>query len=168
MTVPAEVLRIHLAYSAWAAERILECTGELATDEWTRDFQTADRSVLGTLSHIYAADRIWLERMKQEPFSGFRRDLNIEELRTERPAVQDGWREWAIALTDESAAAPLHYCDLAGNPYTQPVWQLVLHVVNHATHHRGQAAGFLRAMGHKPPKLDLVYFYRERDAAAAA
>jgi len=37
-------------------------------------------------------------------------------------------------------------------------------VVNHATHHRGQAVGFIRAMGHQPPKLDLIFYYREQDA----
>ena len=49
---------------------------------------------------------------------------------------------------------------MSGNRFNQPVWQLVLHVVNHGTHHRGQVSGFLRAMGHKPPKLDLVSYYR--------
>jgi uncharacterized damage-inducible protein DinB len=52
--------------------------------------------------------------------------------------------------------------DLRGNTWTQPFWQLVLHVVNHATHHRGQVSGFLRAMGRVPPPLDLVAFYRAR------
>jgi len=41
-----------------------------------------------------------------------------------------------------------------------PLWQILLHVVNHATHHRGQVSGFLRAMGHTPPPLDLIAFYR--------
>jgi uncharacterized damage-inducible protein DinB len=52
------------------------------------------------------------------------------------------------------------YRDLKGNPWRTPLWQIVLHVVNHATHHRGQAAGFLRALGHAPPPLDLIAYYR--------
>jgi len=54
----------------------------------------------------------------------------------------------------------ISYSDMSGNPWKQPLWQLILHVVNHGTHHRGQVSGFLRAMGHVPPKLDLVNYYR--------
>jgi uncharacterized damage-inducible protein DinB len=49
---------------------------------------------------------------------------------------------------------------MRGRTWTQPIWQLVLHVVNHGTHHRGQVSGFLRTMGRVPPVLDLVAFYR--------
>ena len=55
------------------------------------------------------------------------------------------------------------YSDMRGNPWRQPVGHLVLHVVNHATHHRGQVSGFLRAMGHTPPKIDLVFYYLKVD-----
>src|SRR5689334_14480347 len=85
MSVTADVLRGHLAYSAWAAARILDAASSLTPEEWTRDFQTADNSVLGTLSHIYAADRIWLERVHSEPFSGFKNKLTVEELQAEWP-----------------------------------------------------------------------------------
>ena len=45
-------------------------------------------------------------------------------------------------------------------------WQIVTHVVNHGTHHRGQVSGFLRTMGHTPPPLDLSFYYREQAAHA--
>jgi uncharacterized damage-inducible protein DinB len=64
-------------------------------------------------------------------------------------------------LTRESAASILEYQDLKGNPWRQSVWQIVLHVVNHATHHRGQVSGFLRSMGHTPPPVDLIAYYRQ-------
>jgi uncharacterized damage-inducible protein DinB len=54
---------------------------------------------------------------------------------------------------------------MRGNPWRQPLGQLVLHVVNHGTHHRGQVSAFLRMMGHVPPKLDLVTYYRDTAAA---
>jgi uncharacterized damage-inducible protein DinB len=50
---------------------------------------------------------------------------------------------------------------MKGTPWKQPLWKLVLHVVNHGTHHRSQVSGFLRTLGHAPPPLDLVYFYRQ-------
>jgi uncharacterized damage-inducible protein DinB len=55
---------------------------------------------------------------------------------------------------------------MRGNRWQQPPWQIVLHVVNHGTHHRGQVSGFLRAMGQTPPPVDLSMFYRTRAAGA--
>jgi uncharacterized damage-inducible protein DinB len=49
-----------------------------------------------------------------------------------------------------------------GKPFETPVWQIVLHVVNHATLHRGQAMALLRQLGMKPPPTDLIFFYREQ------
>ena len=70
------------------------------------------------------------------------------------------WDQCLAEMTDDSVRADLTYQDMRGNTWSQPVWKLVFHVVNHATHHRGQAAGFLRTMGRTPPALDLVAFYR--------
>ena len=71
-----------------------------------------------------------------------------------------GWRDWAAGLTDENVASEAAYQDLKGNPHTTQWWKIVLHVVNHGTHHRGQVSGFLRTMGHLPPPLDLMAYYR--------
>jgi uncharacterized damage-inducible protein DinB len=48
---------------------------------------------------------------------------------------------------------------MRGRSFRQALVVIVLHVVNHGTHHRGQASGFLRAMGHTPPELDLDLYY---------
>jgi uncharacterized damage-inducible protein DinB len=162
MMISAEVLRLHLAYSAWASGKLLEAAAQLSGDELNRDFQTADRSVLGTLVHVFAADRVWLARLRGEGPGPFITDADrsFPVLEREWPRIQDGWNQWGAALTDASINEPVSYRDLKGRAWTQPLWQPVLHVVNHATHHRGQAAGFLRAMGHEPPALDLIFYYR--------
>lgn len=162
MPVSAEVLRSHLAYTAWASHMLVEAAKSLPHEELTRDFGTADKSVLGSLVHIYAADRVWLARFKGEATRAFVTDVDhdLAVLENDWPALHRRWEAWAGDLTDEAGHAELSYTDLSGRSWRQPVWQLVMHVVNHGTHHRGQVAGFLRSMGYTPPKLDLVHYYR--------
>jgi len=155
MIVSAEVVRSHIGYHAWASSLLVEAAGELTQEELTRDFGTADKSVLGTLVHVFGADRLWLARLKGEPATTYLTDpdYRFTVLQNDWPALYQRWKEWAGGLTDEAAQTDVSYSDMRGNPWRQPLGQLVLHVVNHGTHHRGQVSGFLRAMGHAPPKL---------------
>jgi uncharacterized damage-inducible protein DinB len=162
MPASADTLRLHLDYSAWASHRMLEAASKLREEELTRDFKTADKNVASTLAHAFAADRVWLGRIQGNPPATFidDKDRQFGVLQKEWPVLQQRWKEWAAPLTDQDVVAKISYRDLKGNPYESPLWQILLHVVNHATHHRGQAAGFLRSMGHTPPPLDLIAFYR--------
>ena len=162
MAASADTLRLHLDYSAWATNRLLGAAATLSHEDLTRDFKTSDKNVVDTLAHVFAADRIWLARIHGESPATFitDEDRQLPALQSAWPALQKKWKDWAAPLTDESVQAKIAYRDMKGNPYEQPLWQILLHVVNHGTHHRGQAAGFLRAMGHPPPALDLIAFYR--------
>jgi uncharacterized damage-inducible protein DinB len=162
MPVSADTLRLHLAYSAWASGRLLEAAAKLTPEDLTRDFRTADQNVVGTLAHAFAADRVWLTRVKGESPSTFisEEDRRLDFLAKEWPALHERWKGWTDPLSDQDVQRTIAYKDIKGNPYQSPLWQILLHVVNHATHHRGQVSGFLRAMGHVPPPLDLIAYYR--------
>src|SRR3954454_8781931 len=84
-----EALRGHIEYNAWASSRLVDAAAALSTADLTRDFQTADHSVLGTLAHIYAADRVWLSRLAGAPFPGFvtEADRNLRALQDDWPAL---------------------------------------------------------------------------------
>jgi uncharacterized damage-inducible protein DinB len=158
----AEVLRLQIDYTAWASLHLLDAAAQLTPEELTRDFQTADRSILGTLAHIFAGDRIWLARFAAVPIPEFITDADrdLAALQRDWPALLEQWKLWVLGLTDEQVMAPLSYTDLRGRHWTQPLWQLALHVVNHGTHHRGQVSGFLRSLGRTPPPTDLHVYYR--------
>lgn len=152
----------HLAYTVWATNHLLKAVAAIPGEQLVHDFKTADRSIIGTLAHIFAADRLWLDRVH-----GRRRKSFIEEcdrdltlLRGEWPALFAEWRRWVSACPNDRLGDPIAYADMAGNPYQCPASEIILHVVNHATHHRGQVSGFLRTLGHTPPPLDLIRFYR--------
>jgi uncharacterized damage-inducible protein DinB len=158
--ISPDVARSHLAYTEWATARILAAARELSSAELARDFGTANKSVLGTLTHVFGADRVWLARLEggaQE----WPREYDLAGLESDWIALYARWRSWAAGRDETTLAERVDYRDLKGNPWVSPVWQIVLHVVNHGTHHRGQVAGFLRSMGKTPPPLDLIAYYRQ-------
>ena len=162
MSVSAEGLRRHLAYTAWATDRLMRVVEQIPAEHLNHDFETADRTILGTLVHTFGADRIWLRRVLGEPVAAFLtdEDRRFSTLQREWPLVLSRWQEWAHSLDDQGAQAVVSFQDRQGNPFSSARWEIVLHVVNHGTHHRGQVSGFLRKLGHAPPILDLIWYYR--------
>jgi uncharacterized damage-inducible protein DinB len=159
--ITSETAQFLIDYTAWASRLMVEAAGRLSPEELTRDFSTADKSVLGTLAHIYGADRAWLARVEGAPQSWLTEsDYQLAVLEKDWPVIHERWGLWAGRLDDAALASELAYTDLKGNPHRQPLWQVVMHVVNHGSHHRGQVSGFLRAMGHTPPGLDMTRYYR--------
>lgn len=162
MHVSIDTLKLHIDYTIWATQRVLEAAAALTPAELNRDFETADKSVLGTLLHIYSADFAWIERTDGRSVTAvpYAKDASLEWLQKEWPRVWERWKVYVGGLTEEAAEIEIAYRTLKGDPYRSAPWQIVMHVVNHASHHRGQAAGFMRSMGKTPPVLDLMYYYR--------
>jgi uncharacterized damage-inducible protein DinB len=164
MPVTASDLRAHMRYSAWASRRLVDVAATLEEAELTRDFATGDKTVVGTLAHVFAADRIWLARVQGRATARFidEADRKLDVLRYDWPPLIAQWDVLLGAETDASVTRVIEYPNLKGDLFATPLWQIVLHVVNHGTHHRGQVSGFVRAMGHTPPPVDLIAYYREQ------
>jgi uncharacterized damage-inducible protein DinB len=151
-----ENIRLHISYSGWASRRLLDAALALPEEQQRREFGVSHKSLIGTLEHIFFADRIWFARTVDPSV------LESEEtLSLAWPLLQKRWEDWAAALTPEEIMRVIDYKDLKGNPHSTPVWQIALHVVNHATLHRGQAMSLLRQSGVAPPPTDLIFYYRE-------
>ena len=161
--ISTDLIKQHIAYTRWATDRIMRAVEQLPPEQLEHDFQTADRTILNTLVHTFGADRVWLLRVLGEKPTVFLADdeRNLATLQREWPIVLSRWAAWAETVQDPRA--PISHLDLKGNPWHHELWEVVLHVVNHATHHRGQVSGFLRTLGHTPPQLDLIRFYRKID-----
>ena len=133
-------------------------------EELSRDLGNSQGGVLGTLVHIYQADRIWLSRLKGTPrftLGGYGRILDARlagrRMGTNmRTSFSSGYQPPA------TCRRYLTYKNLAGQEHRLPIWQVVLHVVNHATYHRGQITTMLRQLGYTPIATDLHVFYLMR------
>jgi uncharacterized damage-inducible protein DinB len=160
---PAEA-RVHLRYSAWASRKLVEAVGAVPDADFEKPVGISHGSLLGTLAHILWADWLWFTRVV-EPMEkpGHTREV----LETDWPELQDKWIAWAEHASDSEINRVVEYTSiLDGRIARTPAWQIVMHVVNHATLHRGQVMGMLRQMGMAPPHTDLMNFYRELAAAA--
>jgi uncharacterized damage-inducible protein DinB len=121
---------------------------------------------LGTLAHVHWGDWLWFTRVV-EPIQ--KPDPTREAIEVVWPALQGKWIAWAEQGGDAEINRVVEYVSiLDGQKARTPAWQIVLHVVNHATLHRGQVMGMLRQMGIAPPHTDLMNFYRELAAAQSA
>jgi uncharacterized damage-inducible protein DinB len=171
----AEHYRLLLEYNAWANEQVLEKAALAGEGDY---FAAADGLSFGslhaTLVHALVAEIVWLARWQGgRPPESVRDARQAERLaREEIPTferLRDLWAEeqakmasFAAALTDEQVEAALAYEDLQGNAWSQPLWQLMTHLLNHGTQFRAEAAVRLTQLGLSPGDLDLIVWLRRR------
>ena len=160
MKIDASFLALQLDYTRWASERSLQAARVLTLDELGRALGDSYKGVLGTLVHIYQSDRIWLSRLQGTPrftLGDLAEVWTLDSLAQAWSKTALTYRDWLSGVSD--VEAKLHYKNLAGQEHSLPLWQVVLHVVNHATYHRGQITTMLRQLGHRPVPTDLHVFY---------
>jgi uncharacterized damage-inducible protein DinB len=157
---------LHLRYSAWASRKLVEALRAVPDADIEKPAGISHGSLLGTMAHIAWADWLWFTRVV-EPME--KPGETREVLETVWLELLDKWVAWAERSSDAELNRMVEYRSiLDGKMARTPAWQIVLHVVNHGTLHRGQAMGMLRQMGIAPPHTDLMNFYRELAAAGEA
>ncbi|MDE3108651.1 MAG: DinB family protein [Acidobacteriota bacterium] len=166
-----EDIRLLYDFNAWANNRTLDACAALTPEQLTRDLGSSFKSVRDTLAHIYGAQWIWLERWHGRIPSGLPSAADfpdLEVLRRRFAEIDRNLVDYAASLTSDDLQRAISYKTTAGSPQTQPLWQMLQHLANHGTYHRGQIAAMLRQLGTKASSTDLIGFYRERAAKAGA
>ncbi len=152
------------AYNRWANARIYEAALAMPDEAYRRPIGVFFGTLHGTLNHILAADRIWLKRITGRGDAPDRLDAILFEdpIALARARVAEDARIAAtVAALDETAlATTLTYTTTAGVTNVQPLGEVLLHVFNHQTHHRGQAHACCSILTGTAPPLDLLAFQR--------
>jgi uncharacterized damage-inducible protein DinB len=154
-------------YHYWARDRMLDALEALTPEQYTRDLGSSFRSVRDTIVHTYGAEWNWYLRWVSSSPTGFPDPQEFPDV----AAIRAAWRsqEQKVRLLVNSLASAnqldrvLRYRTLDGQEMESAFSQMLQHVVNHATFHRGQVTTMLRQLGAPAPKpQDLIRFYRER------
>lgn len=151
-----------LDYTAWATGRLLGALLPVAKDDLRRDLNSSHGGIGGTLTHLYGSDVIWTARLCSRPAVRFTDLPALPPLHLLQPqwlALQTGRRDFVAGLEPHQ---DIVYANLKGEAQCSTVAEIVRHVVNHGTYHRGQIVTMLRQLGHAAPNTDLIAFYRTR------
>lgn len=160
MNLDSQFLRQQLEYSFRASEQVLQSLRPVAEEDLRRNLGNSHGGLLDAAVHIFQADRIWLSRVTGNPLPSLAKpgeSWTLDTLTAAWREVGRQWLEWAGTVRDVREI--LAYRNLSGQPYEMELWQVVFHLVNHATYHRGQITTMLRQIGHTPVPTDLHTFY---------
>jgi uncharacterized damage-inducible protein DinB len=152
-------------YNVWANTRQLEAAAQLTTDQYMQDFKASHGGIHGTLTHIVAAQKLWLSRWRGTPddFILHGKDLgSLLELIGLWERVSSETAEFIATLTEEKLLEPFQMTTTAGKQFTHSFQETMQHFINHSSTHRGQVNAMIRQLGIRPPSIDLITYYRQK------
>lgn len=151
-------------YNQWANARILNAAANVTGEQFLAPATFPHGGLRGTLVHALFAEWIWRHRwegtspaarLKPEDFPTF------EALRTRWADEEKLLMSFVDEVTDERLNSRFSYNATDGTPFERVLWHTMVHLVNHGTQHRSEAAALLTDFGHSPGDIDFVYFLNE-------
>jgi uncharacterized damage-inducible protein DinB len=153
-------------YNYWANARILQAAAKVDPVSFVAPRAYSYGGLRGTLVHILSAEWIWRTRFQERLYpTKFLAEADfptVADLRTRWQSEEAAMRTYVDSLQDEQINSTIFYRTTNGAPFEHLLWQLLLHVVNHGTQHRGEAAALLTELGHSPGDIDLIIYMREK------
>jgi uncharacterized damage-inducible protein DinB len=154
-------------YNAWANARLFRMAGALQDELYRKEIGAYFKSLHGTLNHLLAADRIWMRRLTG---TGDHPDKLNAILFGDLPSLHAARVEedsriigFVQGLEEPDFEEGWDYRTLNGTPQRQRRREILAHLFNHETHHRGQAHAILTVLGvTEPDPLDLLIMLREQ------
>jgi uncharacterized damage-inducible protein DinB len=151
-------------YNQWANAKILNAAANVTSEQYLAPAAFPHGGLRSTLVHALFAEWIWRNRwegnspsyrLKPEDFP------TMQSLRARWLAEEKQLMDFTEGVTEERLNQPFSYNNTSGKPFTRILWQAMVHLVNHGTQHRTEAAAMLTDFGCSPGDIDLIYFLDE-------
>ena len=160
---PEEIARL-FAYNRWANARMLSSVADVSEEDYTRTVGGSFSTLGDTLAHLYGADWVWLERFggrSPRELPAGREARTPKVLREKWEEVQGGWAALASSVESGRLREMLAYQSFKGEDFSRPVGEVLAHVVNHSTYHRGQVTTLMRQLGRTPASTEYLMMLDE-------
>jgi len=161
-----EILKELAAYNIWANNLLFDAVKKLPEELHHKEIASSFNSLFKTALHMWNAESIWWQRMKlqeriTEPMEYFKG--NFKEAAEELAQQSRQWKEWINNVQNHQLDHVFQYQNKKGEQFKQPLFQMLIHLFNHGTYHRGQIVTMLRQLGiEKIPQTDFIVWSRKR------
>ena len=161
-----ELLQQLAAYNIWANNLLMGVIENLPGELIEKEVPSSFSSLKKTILHMWNAETVWWQRMKLQeriigPADNFNGDLKdiLSGLKTQN----SHWYEWVTKAQEHHLQYVFQYQNFKGEQFKQPIFQMLLHLFNHGTYHRGQIVNILRQLGvEKIPQTDFIVWSRRK------
>ncbi len=161
-----QLLLQYSAYNLWANKIITEKISTMPVEIIEKDMGNSFESIFKTVIHLMDVESIWWQRMKLKEhviWPGKNYDENFETLSKDLLALSRQWNEWVADANDLQISHVFNYYNSRKEFFKQPVYEMLLHLFNHQTFHRGQIITMMRQnQVNKIPATDFIVYSRSK------
>ena len=149
----ADYVRREFSYNSWANQEAINAIASAGGE---------DKRSLQLMSHIFAAERLWLERLKQQPQSmQVWPELDVKGCQEQLGELSRLWNDYLELITAGDMLLTISYKNTKSEPWTSSIVDVLTHVVMHSAYHRGQIASHMRESGQTPAYTDFIHAIRQ-------
>jgi uncharacterized damage-inducible protein DinB len=163
------LLEEYASYNKWANKRILEVITPMTQEQVMQDMGSSFPSLYKTVLHMADAESIWWQRVHLAEHVEVLFDRytgTMDELATKWMDISSKWEEWVKQSKEVALGHVFAYQNSRREQFKQPVYQVLMHLFNHQSYHRGQLVTMLRQLKvEKIPSTDLILFMRQGKGA---
>lgn len=150
-------------YNRWVNAKLYAAVEDLSPEQQHRDCGTYFKSIIRMINHLYVGDVLWLDRICGSKPSSYALDdvlyPNAAECIQARTALDLRLLEYIQSLEDCAFTQDIQYIR-RDQVYCEPLTEILAHVFNHQSHHRGQLHGMIYQLTGISLELDLIFFQR--------
>ncbi|HEY5406277.1 MAG TPA: DinB family protein [Ginsengibacter sp.] len=161
-----QLLQQYAAYNIWANKIITERIAQLPEDIIYKETEGSFSSIYKTVVHLMDVESVWWQRLKLAehpvwPGIGFKESFG--ELSRQLLSLSKQWNEWVLNTNEANLTHVFAYHNSKKEYFKQPVYEMLVHLFNHQTYHRGQIVTMMRQLGiEKIPATDFIVFSRKK------
>jgi uncharacterized damage-inducible protein DinB len=163
--VTTRTARMLARYNAWANQLIFDAVAALPEGEATKERASLFKNMVHTLNHNYVIDLIWQAHLEGRDHGFAARNTKdhppLPELWRKQQAVDAWYIAWGDAISDAALDETVRFTLIGGNPGEMTRGEILLHVINHTSYHRGFVADLFYQVPARPPTTDLPVYLRE-------
>lgn len=152
-------------YHHWATDRVLGAFAAVSPQQLDNPWGGSFGTGRALLKHVVGVERLWLERWNgtsPKALPDFPVTMSGEDFNAEWQRVKSDQQRYLDELTRDQLIGDLSYVNIKGERWRYPFAEVLQHVVNHGTYHRGQLVHLLRDLGRTAPSTDYLLFVGER------